>query len=68
MESISPADIVKKAGGPVALAHKLQITSQAISQWDQVPGKHVLAVSDASGIPPHEIRPDLYRPPAEAAA
>lgn len=55
---------IEKAGSPAALARHLGITAQALSQWKQVPMLRVLQVERATGIPRHELRPDLY-PPAE---
>lgn len=55
----------KAAGGQAALAAKLGISAQAISQWDEVPPLRVLAVEEISGVSRHELRPDLY--PAETA-
>lgn len=36
-----------------------------VLRWRQVPAEHVRAVAKASGIPPHEIRPNVFDPPAE---
>jgi DNA-binding transcriptional regulator YdaS (Cro superfamily) len=58
---------LEAVGGPVALAKKLRITSQAISQWDKVPPFQVLKVARITGIAPHELRPDLYPMNWEAA-
>lgn len=52
---------------------KEEITQQAVSYWlrnDRVPPHWVPAVSEVTGIPRHELRPDmpsLFPPPAEAA-
>lgn len=51
---------LKIAGGPTALARLLGITSQAIGQWERVPPLRVLAVEAVTGVPRHELRPDLY--------
>lgn len=59
---------IKKAGGVNALAKDLNVTPQAISQWDEVPPLKVPAVERATGIPRHELRPDLYDDPAQSAA
>jgi DNA-binding transcriptional regulator YdaS (Cro superfamily) len=56
---------IQQAGGVSALALELGITRQAISQWDEVPPLQVLAVEKASGVPRHELRPDIFG--AEAA-
>lgn len=58
---------IKVKGGVRKLAEMLGITGPAISQWKCVPVKHVLAISDLTGIPPHKIRPDIYRRPSGRA-
>lgn len=59
---------IDSAGGLAALAKPLGISAQAIWQWDEVPPLRVLAVERASGVPRHELRPDLYPAPIEAGA
>lgn len=57
---------IKAAGGASALARRIgTITPQAVSKWKKIPPLRVAAVSAATGIPQHELRPDLYRPPEE---
>jgi DNA-binding transcriptional regulator YdaS (Cro superfamily) len=46
-----------------ALAAAIGVTPQALSQWKRVPPLRVLDVERASGVPRHELRPDLYPPP-----
>ena len=48
------------------LATRLGITPQALSQWDRVPPLRVLDVERATGVPRHELRPDMYPEPAPA--
>lgn len=48
------------------LAEKLGITLQAVAQWPRVPPARVHEVSDITGIPPHELRPDIFRAPQGA--
>jgi len=55
---------IEKAGGLAGLADPLGISIQAISQWDEVPPLRVIAVERITGVPRHELRPDLY--PSEA--
>lgn len=43
------------------------ITTAAVSQWTRVPRRHVQAVSDVTGIPCVELRPDLFAAEAEEA-
>lgn len=50
-------------GGGVALARALGgISSQAVNQWRRVPAERVLEVERVTGVPRHELRPDLYPP------
>lgn len=49
------------------LAAECGITHGAISQWDRVPAERVLAVSRLTGIPPEELRPDIFTSKTEAA-
>lgn len=44
------------------LAKHLGITAPAIYGWTRVPEKHVAAVAKLTRIPPHELRPDLFKP------
>lgn len=50
----------EERGRRVALAAALAINPGAISQWDRVPAERVLDVERVTGIPRHELRPDLY--------
>lgn len=59
--------VIETAGGPAKVAALLGLTSQAVSQWDKVPPTRVLVLSRALGIPAHEIRPDIFPTPEEAA-
>jgi len=61
--------VLSVAKGPTNLARLINdgITPQAISQWRVVPAKRVLMVSKVTGIACHDIRPDLYPLPEDAA-
>lgn len=50
-----------------ALADELGITNSAVWQWRRVPAERVIDVEKFTGIPRHELRPDLY-PIEESAA
>lgn len=50
-------------GRKIKLAADLGVSPGAISQWKDVPANRVLEVEQATGIPCHELRPDLYRDP-----
>lgn len=62
MEAKTPLDRAKeKVGGNVGLAAGIGgISPQAVSQWDRVPATRVLVVERLSGVPRHELRPDIY--------
>lgn len=51
---------IQSAGGRSALAGKLGIKPQAISQWTRVPAERMGHVSHITGIPIRELRPDLF--------
>jgi len=62
---------IKAAGGPAELARFIteqheSISAQAICGWKRCPPARVLVVEKASGVPRHELRPDIY--PVEQAA
>jgi DNA-binding transcriptional regulator YdaS (Cro superfamily) len=60
-------EIIKQGGGPASLARALGCHHTSISGWRRVPAERVPAVAAITGIPRHEIRPDLYEAPQEAA-
>jgi len=45
-----------------ALADALEVTQGAVSQWmnKRVPAERVLEFEKLTGIPRHELRPDIY--------
>ncbi len=51
---------IKEAGGLTKLAASLNVSKQAVAQWDKVPPLRVLDVERASGVSRHDLRPDLY--------
>ena len=58
----------KAAGGNVGIAREIgNITPQAVSQWRRVPAERVVEVERISGVPRHELRPDIFPAPVEAA-
>lgn len=63
-EALSRA--LAKIDGPAKLAKALGISTQAVVQWDEVPPLRVLTVEALTGVPRHELRPDLYPPPISA--
>ena len=70
MEKIKLIDLIKVAGSQEKLASSVGLSQQAISRWlktDRVPAEHARKVADATGIPTHRIRPDIFpiQEPAE---
>lgn len=53
---------ISSLGSAKALAERIGITGQAISQWKRVPAERVLDVERATGVSREELRPDLYPP------
>lgn len=54
----------KAAGGNVGIARGIGgITPQAVSQWKRVPAERVIDVERLSGVPRHELRPDIFPAP-----
>lgn len=49
----------EERGRKAMLAAACGITHSAILQWDRVPDNRVADVSRVTGIPAHELRPDL---------
>jgi len=54
--------IKRGAGGVANIAKHLEISYQAVQQWqvNGVPAKRVIALEQLSGIHRSKIRPDLY--------
>ena len=68
MTSIERA--VQAMGSQSALARATNVRPQAVQQWvaaGRVSHTKVLDVERVSGVPRHELRPDLY-PPEKASA
>jgi DNA-binding transcriptional regulator YdaS (Cro superfamily) len=57
----------ERRGALSDLARHLGITPAAISHWRQVPATRARAVSEFTGIPLHELRPDVFGSPEDAA-
>lgn len=53
-------------GGYPQLAVRMGIKRQALYQWKKIPPERVLEIEDITGVPRHELRPDLWPPPRDA--
>lgn len=63
MEPNAAERAAKAAGSQSALARVLGCTPQNVQRWcasGRVPAERVISVERATGIPRHELRPDLY--------
>jgi DNA-binding transcriptional regulator YdaS (Cro superfamily) len=61
---------IHAAGSARKLASAIGVSGMAISQWRKkysgaVPASRVLAIFQATGVTPHELRPDLYPNPTD---
>jgi len=52
--------VIEELGSLARLAEAINITKQAVSQWQRVPIDRVLEVEKVSGVSRHELRPDFY--------
>ncbi|MGE4061978.1 MAG: pyruvate, phosphate dikinase [Rhodospirillaceae bacterium] len=61
---------ITEAGGVTALARAINVTPQAISQWDRVPAERAIAVEQATKgkVTRQELRPDLFGEPKKPVA
>lgn len=53
---------IAAAGGVVALAKRLRIAPQAVSQWNKAPVGRVLGIEKACAgeVTRYQLRPDIY--------
>lgn len=67
MDKLTPLErAIKAAGSQAALAKCIGVSQQVISVWTKkegkpVPAEMVVAIETATGIPRHELRPDLHQ-------
>lgn len=63
-QKTAPPEPVRRAfdavGGPGRLGELLGLTRAAPYYWTRVPAERVLRVEELTGVPRHELRPDLY--------
>ena len=51
---------VKAAKSKSSLARMLKVERATISAWYQIPERWVMQVEQETGVPRHELRPDLF--------
>lgn len=59
---------IEKAGTAAELARQLGVTRFAVQQWKAtgIPANRVPAIARLTGVPLHQLRPDLFDAPAAA--
>ena len=50
------------------IASELGISRSAVAMWDKIPPERVPEVSRITGIPRHQLRPDLWEAPTRACS
>ena len=63
IERMDMKHITLAAGGTAKLAKAVGRHRASVRGWTRVPAEHAAAVSAATGIPRHVLRPDLWEPP-----
>lgn len=53
--------IIAAAGGASKLAKRLNCHHSTVLEWTRVPASRLESVAKITGIPPHELRPDLAK-------
>jgi hypothetical protein len=56
-------DIIRKAGGPTAVAKAIARRHSTVIEWERVPAEHARSVARLAGLHPSEVRPDIYDRP-----
>ena len=59
-------EVFTAAGGIVRLARAIGVHHTTPRDWTRVPAERVFAVAKATGLAPHELRPDLFPKPEGA--
>ncbi|WP_325168049.1 transcriptional regulator [Pseudomonas haemolytica] len=65
MNSKAVEKAIRAAGSARALAKIQGVSAMAVSHWKirGIPARHVISIEKATGVPRHELRPDIYPPP-----
>lgn len=63
-------ELVGQHGMATKLGRSLGVSHMTVLLWarGRIPAERVMAVEQATGLPRHELRPDLYPPAREAVA
>jgi DNA-binding transcriptional regulator YdaS (Cro superfamily) len=65
MKTLALNEAIEKAGGQTKLARRLGKYPQLIQSWEKhgLPAKWAIPVEEATGVPRHKLRPDIYPAP-----
>lgn len=58
---------IRRSGSASSLGKLVGVSKMAVSLWrsNGIPAERVLKVFEATGVTPHELRPDLYPNPSD---
>lgn len=64
---------IERCGSQAALAERIGVRQTLVSYWVTkakagVPAEYVLPIERITGVPRHELRPDIYPPQSHEAA
>jgi DNA-binding transcriptional regulator YdaS (Cro superfamily) len=59
--------VIRALGGVRKASEALYISMQAVSKWKRIPNSRIAQIEHLTGIPRHEIRPDIYGASADAS-
>lgn len=60
MQKLTGIEAVKAKMSLAELARQIGVTRGAVAQWDRIPAERLKAVSDATGLPMPDLRPDMF--------
>lgn len=72
MERDALQKAIDVAGGQSALARAIAVRQSTLNYWvlkaGKCPAEKAPAIEAATGVPRHELRPDIFPPPLQRAA
>lgn len=62
-------ELIRAQRGLLAkVAHRLGLTRAAVVKWDKVPAERLPEIEEITGIPRHQLRPDICPDPEKGRA
>lgn len=60
---MEPKDLISRCGGVVKFARSIGLKSHTPPlKWKKIPVHHVRKIASLTGIPPEQLRPDVFGP------